>query len=188
VAATRPTSLRAARDAQGWSQAVAARALAGLARERGVLVASAASLKTLLSRWENGHATPEAPYRTLLEELYAASGVDLTPPAPAPHPAGPVARLRARLAAAAAVDADVVALWHAQLDGAATGRPARRCRSSRGAVRVLVEQLESVLPHLPDPDRHRPVATLLARACLLAGTRALDEKTRTPPSRASPRR
>ncbi len=174
MAATRPTSLRAARDAQGWSQAVAARALAGLARERGVLVASAASLKTLLSRWENGHATPEAPYRTLLEELYAESGVDLTPPAPAPHPAGPVARLRARLAAAAAVDADVVALWHAQLTTAQQLDDRLGGAGAAEAVRVLVEQLESVLPHLPDPDRHRPVATLLARACLLAGTQALD--------------
>ncbi|HEX5811786.1 MAG TPA: hypothetical protein VFY38_06795 [Pseudonocardia sp.] len=174
MAATRPTSLRAARDAQGWSQAVAARALAGLARERGVPVASAASLKTLLSRWENGHATPEAPYRALLEELYAESGVDLTPPAPTPDPAGPVARLRARLAAAAAVDADVVALWRAQLTTAQQLDDRLGSAGAAEAVRVLVEQLESVLPHLPDPDRHRPVATLLARACLLAGTQALD--------------
>jgi hypothetical protein len=32
-----------------------------------------------------------------------------------------------------------------------------------------------VLPHLPDRDRRRPVAALLAQACLLAGTHALDE-------------
>jgi hypothetical protein len=42
-------------------------------------------------------------------------------------------------------------------------------------VRALLEQLEAVLPHLPDRDRRRPVAELLARACLLAGTHALDE-------------
>ncbi len=166
MAAARPTSLRAARDAQGWSQAVAARALAGLARERGVAVASAASLKTLLSRWENGHATPEAPYRALLGELYAESGVDLTPPAPVPDPAAPAARLRARLAAAAAVDVDVIALWRAQLTTAQELDDRLGGAGAAEAVRVLVAQLESVLPHLPDPDRHRPVATLLARpAC-----------------------
>jgi hypothetical protein len=41
-------------------------------------------------------------------------------------------------------------------------------------VRALLEQLEAVLPHLPDPDRRGPVAALLTRACLLAGTHALD--------------
>ena len=174
MTAARPTPLRAARDAQGWSQTVAARALAGLARQRGVPVASAASLKTLLSRWENGHATPEAPYRALLEELYAESGVDLTPPAPVPDTAGPVARLRARLATAAAVDAEVVALWRAQLATAQHLDDRLGGAGAADAVRVLVGQLESVLPHLPDPDRHRPVAALLARACLLAGTQALD--------------
>jgi transcriptional regulator with XRE-family HTH domain len=174
VTGARPTPLRAARDAQGWSQTDAARALAGLARERGVPVASAASLKTLLSRWENGHATPEAPYRALLEELYAESGVDLTPPAPVPDTAGPVARLRARLATAAAVDAEVVALWRAQLATAQQLDDRLGGAGAADAVRVLVGQLESVLPHLPDPDRHRPVAALLARACLLAGTQALD--------------
>ena len=42
-------------------------------------------------------------------------------------------------------------------------------------MRALLEQLDAVLPHLPDPDRHRPVAALLTRACLLAGAQALDE-------------
>ena len=51
-------------------------------------------------------------------------------------------------------------------------------------MRALLEQLDAVLPHLPDPDRHRPVAALLARACLLAGTQALDEGD---PDSASPR-
>lgn len=174
MTAARPTPLRAARAAQGWSQTVAARALAGLARERGVPVASAASLKTLLSRWENGHATPDAPYRALLEELYAEPGVGLTPPAPVPDTAGPVARLRARLTAAAAVDAEVVALWRTQLATAQHLDDRLGGAGAADAVWVLVEQLESVLPHLPDPGRRRPVAALLARACLLAGTQALD--------------
>ena len=153
MTAARPTPLRAARDAQGWSQTVAARALAGLARERGVPVASAASLKTLLSRWENGHATPEAPYRALLEELYAESGVDLTPPAPVPDTAGPVARLRARLATAAAVDAEVVALWRAQLataqhldDRLGARRSRRRRPGARRAARI-----RSAAPARPGP-------------------------------------
>jgi transcriptional regulator with XRE-family HTH domain len=175
VTARRPTSLRAARAARGWSQTEAARALAELASTRGVVVASAASLKTQLSRWENGHATPEPPYRALLGELYAGAGVDLAPTDPASAgPADPAERLRARLAAAAAVDDDVIALWRTQLTTARQLDDRLGAAGAGDAVRVLVEQLEAVLPHLPDPDRRRPVAVLLARASLLAGAQALD--------------
>ena len=171
-----PSALRAARGAQGWSQTDAARALAELARIRGVDVASPASLKTQLSRWENGHATPEAPYRALLAELYADSGVHLAPkdPGPAATP-GPVERMQARLAAAAAVDTEVIALWRTQLATAQLLDHRLGAAGAASAVRALLEQLDAVLPHLPDPDRHRPVAALLARACLLAGAQALDE-------------
>jgi transcriptional regulator with XRE-family HTH domain len=176
VVTAAPSALRAARGAQGWSQTDAARALAELARIRGVDVASPASLKTQLSRWENGHATPEAPYRALLAELYAGSGVHLAPEDPGPADApGPVERLQARLAAAAAVDAEVIALWRIQLTTAQQLDHRLGAAGAAGAVRALLEQLDAVLPHLPDPDRHRPVAALLARACLLAGTQALDE-------------
>lgn len=164
----RPSALRAARHAQGWSQIEAARALAELARTRGVPVASPASLKTQLSRWENGHATPEQPYRTLLAELYPGWHP------PRADPIGPADRLRARLAAAAAVDDEVVALWHTQLATAQQLSDRLGTAGAASAVRALAEQLEAVLPHLPDPRRLRPVAVLLARTCLLAGVHALD--------------
>jgi transcriptional regulator with XRE-family HTH domain len=169
----RPSALRAARDAQGWSQTEAAHALADLARDRGVPVASPASLKTQLSRWENGHATPEQPYRVLLAELYAESGLDLDPRDHDAH-AAPTDRLRARLATATAVDPDVIALWQTQLSTVQQLDHRLGAAGAAIAARALLEQLEAVLPHLPDPDRRRPVAALLARACVLAGTHALD--------------
>ena len=53
-----------------------------LADQGQVDVASAASLKTQLSRWENG-TVPDEPYRTLLAELYESElgelGIDVTP-------------------------------------------------------------------------------------------------------------
>lgn len=53
-----------------------------LAAQGRIEVASPASLKTQLSRWENG-TVPEEPYRTLLTELYgrdlAELGIDVTP-------------------------------------------------------------------------------------------------------------
>ena len=72
-----PSELRTARAARGWSQAEAARELAALARSRGLPVAAAASLKTLLSRWENGHSLPEQQYRTLLADLYGRQPTEL---------------------------------------------------------------------------------------------------------------
>jgi transcriptional regulator with XRE-family HTH domain len=62
-------SLRDARRDRGWSQTAAVARLRELAEQGQVDVASAASLKTQLSRWENG-TVPDEPYRTLLAELY----------------------------------------------------------------------------------------------------------------------
>jgi hypothetical protein len=47
-----------------------------LARWKGIRVASAASLKTQLSRWENGHVTPDQ-YQGLLCELYKSTPGEL---------------------------------------------------------------------------------------------------------------
>src|SRR5918994_312882 len=154
--------LRAARIAQGWSQSDAARALARTAADRGMRVAVPASLKTQLSRWENGHAVPEAPYRVLLAELYGRTAVELglEPTghvAPAPDPAG---RLRARVAAAAAVDGAVVALWKRQLTTLQELDDRLGAAGAAAAVRVLVDQLEAVLPHLSEPADRRAVAAL----------------------------
>ena len=75
-------SLRDARRDRGWSQTTAVARLRELAERGGVDVASAASLKTQLSRWENG-TIPDEPYRTLLAELYQRElgelGIDVTP-------------------------------------------------------------------------------------------------------------
>ena len=75
-------SLRDARRDRGWSQTTAVTRLRELAEAGRVNVASAASLKTQLSRWENG-TVPEEPYRTLLAELYGTEladlGIDVTP-------------------------------------------------------------------------------------------------------------
>ncbi len=171
VGAGADTGLRAARAARGWSQAEAARELGALAHRHGVPVATPASLKTQLSRWENGHATPDAPYRALLAELYEGADLGLgTAVAPA---ADARERLRARVAAAGAVDGEVVALWEQQLT-ALQGLDDRLGAAATDAVRALTAQLDAVLPHLPDPPRRHAVAVLLARSALLAGDQALD--------------
>jgi tetratricopeptide (TPR) repeat protein len=70
------TPLQAARRARDWSQARTVWQLTRLAAQRGVKVASAASLKTELSRWENGHVTPGY-YQGLLCELFRLSAAEL---------------------------------------------------------------------------------------------------------------
>lgn len=71
------TPLQAARHRRGWSQTRAVWELSRLADRKGAKVAAPASLKTLLSRWENGHATPDVFYRPLLCELYRAAPKEL---------------------------------------------------------------------------------------------------------------
>jgi transcriptional regulator with XRE-family HTH domain len=70
------TPLQAARRARGWSQARMVWELRRLAERKKVNVASATSLKTQLSRWENGHVTPDY-YQALLCELFQSTPGEL---------------------------------------------------------------------------------------------------------------
>jgi transcriptional regulator with XRE-family HTH domain len=168
--------LRAARAERGWSQSQAARELAALARSSGAPVAGAASLKTLLSRWENGHAVPEPQYRALLSELYGRTSAELGiagPPAD-PEAAGAPARLRAALAAATAVDDAALGLWHEQLDVATRLDDELGSAGAGELVRALVERLDDTVRHAIHPSRRAAVAAVLARAAILAGAQELD--------------
>ena len=68
------TPLQAARFARGWSQTRMVSELIRLARWKKIDVSSAASLKTQLSRWENGRVTPEYYQPLLCEVLKATPG------------------------------------------------------------------------------------------------------------------
>jgi transcriptional regulator with XRE-family HTH domain len=85
------TQLKAARRARGWSQMRLLSELQRVAKFRGVAVPSRASLKTEISRWENGHVTPTEPYVGLLAEAYQLSPAELglTVAVPESFPGGP---------------------------------------------------------------------------------------------------
>jgi transcriptional regulator with XRE-family HTH domain len=70
------TPLQAARREKGWSQGRTVWEITNLAAKKKMTVASARSLKTQLSRWENGHVTPEY-YRPLLRELFGLTKNEL---------------------------------------------------------------------------------------------------------------
>jgi transcriptional regulator with XRE-family HTH domain len=66
--------LREAREARGWSSVRVRRAMAAAADRLGVVIASDASLRVMLSRWENGRAIPDPTYRVLLEAVFDLPG------------------------------------------------------------------------------------------------------------------
>jgi transcriptional regulator with XRE-family HTH domain len=168
--------LRAARAAREWSQSRAARELAALAAARGAPAAGAASLKTLLSRWENGHALPDPQYRALLGELYGRTPAELGIVAAtvAPEAADAPARLRAAIAAAGAVDGPALALWQEQLQVATRLDDELGAAGAAELVHALVEQLDGTLRHTIGGPRRAAVGAVLAPAAALAGAQELD--------------
>lgn len=60
------TQLREARADRGWSQSRLIHALRSQAAAEGLNLPAGESMRILLSRWENGHAVPDATYRRLL--------------------------------------------------------------------------------------------------------------------------
>jgi transcriptional regulator with XRE-family HTH domain len=80
------TQLKYARKARGWSQLRLLVELERFAVTRGLPVPSRSSLKTEISRWENGHVTPSGPYVGLLAEIYELTPRELGLPVVAPMP------------------------------------------------------------------------------------------------------
>lgn len=71
------SALRNARSQNGWSQTRAIAELQKHARLLGVTLPAPSSLKTELSRWENGHRTPDAFYQRLFAMAYGRTPEDL---------------------------------------------------------------------------------------------------------------
>lgn len=71
------TRLKAARQSRGWSQMRLIAELERVSVARGVSPPTRASLKTQVSRWENGHVEPDEVYSSLLAEVYSTTAADL---------------------------------------------------------------------------------------------------------------
>ena len=69
--------LKRARVDRGWSQSRLIAAMEAEARRMRRPIAEPASLKTQLSRWENGHHTPDSFYQELFERVYAKTASQL---------------------------------------------------------------------------------------------------------------
>ena len=70
-------ALKRARVDREWSQSRLIAAMEAEARRMRRPIAGRASLKTQLSRWENGHRTPDALYQRLFERVYGMTANEL---------------------------------------------------------------------------------------------------------------
>ena len=71
------SKLAAAREELGWSQTRLVSELERRGRATGFTVMARTSLKTALSRWENGHFLPDRDYRRLFRDIFGMTDAEL---------------------------------------------------------------------------------------------------------------
>jgi tetratricopeptide (TPR) repeat protein len=138
---------------------------------------STASLRTALSRWENGRVRPDPMHRQLLREIFGLTDDELgfgTDRVDQQAVRSADDELRQRMATSDQVDAGLVQLLQQQTDNV------RKLDRRLGApilleqMRAHVETLHTLLGHAILDSVRRPVAAALADAAALAGWQALD--------------
>lgn len=167
------TRLQAERHQRGYSAQEVIAMMLRRAEMLDVPVMSPASLKTNLSRWENGKTTVSATYQRLLRDIYGLTNEELGFP-PAPDDSGEVEELRSRLAIARTVDAGTIALFKQQVE------TARHVDRRFGGITVLdelrshMDQIERLLDYSTMRGQRESLAGVLTEAAALAGWEALD--------------
>ncbi len=133
------------------------------------------SLKSQVSRWENGHVVPESQYRRLLREVYGLDDRDLGFDDDGNTDQVLLGNeLRTRLARAARLDASTLTVLVAQTDAL------RQLDRVQGAAYVLdqlrahIDHLETLRHHSTTPDVRVSLSAALSDASSLAGWQALD--------------
>lgn len=167
------TKLKAARSHLGYKAAEVITMLQQRARANRVDIMSETSLKTKLSRWENGHdAVSEEKYRRLFREIYGRTSEELGFP-PEEHDED-ADELRSRLAIARTVDAGAVDAFRRQVENA------RHIDRRYGGVTALeqlrkhIDQVETMLSHSIIAGHRAALAGVLTEASTLAGWQSLD--------------
>jgi hypothetical protein len=142
---------------------------------RGVSLPGAESMKSRVSRWENGHSRPDDFYRRLLREALELDDRELG-----------LDQFRDDAVLSAAEDLRFHLELSKQVDGGLLAALQGQTESSRvqdrqfGAGQLLelmrghVRNLQAHLSHAVFEEARRPVAAVLADAAALAGWQALD--------------
>lgn len=168
------TALRDARDALGWSQPRAVQELIRQAKARGLTLTNAASLKTQLSRWENGHHEPDVMYRELLRAAYGRTDAELGLPPVISAWSTQAEALRTAVSMSRPVGPASAVTFAKQVQAT---RVLDRQLGAPGALdrlKSITEAIESLLTHAVLPGARAPLAGVLADAGALGGWQALD--------------
>src|SRR3954471_5265135 len=161
------TKLQAVRRELGYPATTVLRLLAERARAHNVAIMTPASLKTKLSRWENGHEAVGLPeYRRLFREIYGRTNEELGFP---PDDAGEAEELLPHLWIARTVDAGTVELFRQQVE------QARHVDRRFGGLTVLdqlrshIQQIQELLGFSTLRGQREALAGVLTEASSLAG-------------------
>jgi tetratricopeptide (TPR) repeat protein len=167
------TQLQAVRHLLGYSADKVVKMLLARAEGLNLGVMSAPSLKTKLSRWENGHESVSlAVYHRLFRDIYGRTNEELGFPPEIEN--DEENELRSRLAIARTIDAQAIALFAQQVENA------RHIDRRFGGVTVLdqlrgtIKDVEELLAYSTARGQREQLAGVLADASTLAGWEALD--------------
>lgn len=167
------TTLQVARQARGLSQAEVITRFLARAQVLRILAPSAAALKTMLSRWENGHDdVVTTDYQRLFREIYGCTNEELGFPADPVDESG--AAFREHLVKARTVDAETVDLFRQQVE---TTRHLDRKVGGAPLLDALNQHITEMQNRLSYSTVHRHrelLAVILTDASTLAGWEALD--------------
>ena len=166
------TSLQTVRRHLGYTAAQVIDLLTRRAHALNLSIATKASLKTKLSRWENGKEQPSEIYQRLFREIYGRTNAELGfPDQPAEEPEA--AELRARLAMARTVDLETVEVFRHQVDHARHVDRRFGALTQLAQLRAQIDQVHHLLSYRAGPQRPA-LAGVLVEASTLAGWQALD--------------
>ena len=169
------TKLKQLRSERCWSQARVIYELGRISTAQQIGIMNPISLRTALSRWENGHVQPDSFYAGLLAQAFGCRVSDLGLTTPESR-AGEAeqSELAVRLASSQLVDARVLAAFELQTQ---TIRQLDR-RLGAPAVaeqtRAHVAIMNQLLAHATSSTISQPLASALADAAALAGWQSLD--------------
>jgi hypothetical protein len=169
------TKLQAVRRQFGWSQTRLIAELRARARAEGIELGSDASLKTEISRHENGRVGAEAEWRRLYRLVYGRTDEELGFHAAQPETCGEIGEeLAARLAASRGLSTGDVQLMQRQVD------QIRRLDRQLGApavleqLRALISTMTELMAYSLQPRVREALAAVVADAGALVGWQALD--------------
>jgi tetratricopeptide (TPR) repeat protein len=166
------TSLQTVRRHLGYTAAQVIDLLTRRAHALNLPIATGASLKTKLSRWENGKEQPSEIYQRLFREIYGRTNAELGFP-DQPEEGPEAAELRSRLARARTVDAETVDVFRHQVDHVRHVDRRFGALTQRDPLRTHIGQVHQLLSYGAGPQRPA-LAAVLAEASTLAGWQALD--------------